>query len=68
MYLDAAAHRDGGRLPGRRGDGDAAHLVVEAVVVGVVHHEVEDVGDRLAARLQGGDVPAGGGDARGPAC
>lgn len=59
-YLDAALHCDHRRLPGRGGDGDGAHLVVEAIVVSVVDDEVEDVGDRLTARLQGGDVPAGG--------
>lgn len=45
-------------LSGRGGDGDGEHLVVQAIVVSVVHHKVEDVGDGLAARLQGGDVPA----------
>lgn len=57
-YLDAAADGDHRWLSGRGGDGDGAHLVVEAIVVSVVHHKVEDVGDGLDARLQGSDVPA----------
>lgn len=57
-YLDAAADSDHRRLSGCGGDGDGTHLVVEAIVVSVVHHKVEDVGDGLAARLQGSDVPA----------
>lgn len=57
-YLDSAAYGDHWRLSGRGGDGDGAHLVVEAIVVSVVHHKVEDVGDGLAARLQGSDVPS----------
>lgn len=50
-YLDAAADGDHRRLSRRRGDGDCAHLVVKAIVVTVVNNKVEDVGDRLAARL-----------------
>lgn len=59
-YLDAAADCDHRRLSGRGGDGDGAHLVVKAIVVSVVNNKVEDVGDRLAARLQGSDVPVDG--------
>lgn len=50
-YLDAAVDCDHWRLPGCGGDGDGAHLVVQAIVVSVVNHKVEDVGDWLAARL-----------------
>lgn len=50
-YLNAAADCDDRRLPGRGGDGDGAHLVVQAIVVPVIDDKVEDVGDRLAARL-----------------
>ena len=50
-YLDAAADCDHRRLSGRGGDGEGAHLVVKAIVVSVVNYKVEDVGDRLAARL-----------------
>lgn len=50
-YLDAAADCDLRRLSRRRGDGDGAHLVVKAIVVSVINNKVEDVGDRLAARL-----------------
>lgn len=57
-YLDATADSDHWRLPGRGGDRDGAHLVVQTIVVSVVNDKVEDVGDGLAARLQGGDVPA----------
>ena len=60
-YLDAAADRHHRRSPGRGGDGDGAHLVVEAIVVPVVDDEVEDVRHRLAARLEGSDVPEDGG-------
>lgn len=50
-YLDAAAHCDHRWLPGRRGDGNGAHLVVEAIVIPIINDKVEDVGDQLAARL-----------------
>lgn len=58
FYLNAAADGDHRRLSGRRGDRDGAHLVVQTIVVSVVNDKVKDVGDGLAARLQGGDVPA----------
>lgn len=54
--LDSAAHGDGRRLPGNGGDGDGAHLVVQAIVVAVVDDKVEDVRDGLVARLQRRDV------------
>lgn len=57
-YLDATADRHHRWLSGRGGDGDGAHLVVQAIVVSVVNDKVEDVGDGLAGRLQRGDVPA----------
>lgn len=50
-HLDAAADCDHRRLPGRGRDGNGAHLVVKAVVVGVINDKVEDVSDRLAARF-----------------
>lgn len=57
-YRNATADCDHRGLSGRGGDRDGAHLVVQPIVVSVVHDKVEDVGDRLAARLHGGDVPA----------
>lgn len=59
-YLDAALHGDHRRLSGRGGDGDCAHLVVEAIAVFVVNNKMEDVRHRLASSLQRGDVPANG--------
>lgn len=49
--LNATADCDDRRLPGRGGYGDGAHLVVQAIVIPIIDDKVEDVGDRLAARL-----------------
>ena len=58
-YLDDALHCNLWSWSEGRGNGDGTHLVVEAIVVTVVNNEVEDVSNRLAARLQGSDVPVG---------
>lgn len=50
-YLDAAADSHHRRLSGRGGDGDGAHLIVEAIVVSVINDKVEDVSHGLTARL-----------------
>ena len=59
VYLDAAAYCNLWSCSYGGGYGDGAHLFVEAIVVTVVNNKVEDVGNRLAARLQGSYVPVG---------
>ena len=56
-YLDAAVDCHHGWLSWRGGNGDGAHLIVEAIIVSIVNNKVEDVGDGLAARLYGSNVP-----------